>query len=223
VSDAPSGPPDAQGAGAGPARPPVPGEGYAQANALRPGEAAAFYDRWAALYDAEVAGLGYATPARVAAALVAAGADPAAPVLDFGCGTGLLGRALREAGFAAIDGWDVSPGMIEAAAARGVYRALATVPPAPPYPAGPQAAIAAAGAFGQGHAPPEAVDALLRLLPPGGLFAFNFNDRTDADPAYAGRLNDWIDCGAVEVVTKDYGPHLPGAGVGATVYVLRRR
>jgi predicted TPR repeat methyltransferase len=197
----------------------------AGANALGPGDAAGFYDRWAPRYDADLALAGYATPARVAAALVAAGADLAAPVLDFGCGTGLSGAALREAGFAAVDGWDVSAGMVEAAGAKNLYRALAVVDPAGPPPAEPgaYAAIAAAGAFGPGHAPPEAIDALLRLLPPGGLMAFNLNDRTLAEPGWTGRINEWVDCGGAEVVLKEHGAHLPGAGVGATVYVLRRR
>jgi predicted TPR repeat methyltransferase len=199
--------------------------GLAGADALGPGDAAGFYDRWAPRYDADVALAGYATPARVAAALVAAGADRAAPVLDFGCGTGLSGRALRDAGFATIDGWDVSPGMVEAAAARGVYRRLAVIEAAGPPPAGPgaYAAVAAAGAFGPGHAPPEAIDALLRLLPPGGLMAFNLNDRTLAEPGWTGRVNEWVDCGGAEILAKEHGPHLPGAGVGATVFVLRRR
>jgi predicted TPR repeat methyltransferase len=202
-----------------------PPSGLAGADRIGPGGAAAFYDRWAPRYDDDLALAGYATPARVAAALAAAGADPGAPVLDFGCGTGLSGVALRAAGFATVDGWDVSPKMLGAAAARGVYRALATIDPAAPLPAaaGAYGAVASTGAFGPGHAPPEAIDALLGLLPPGGLMAFNLNDRTLAEPGWTGRVNEWVDCGRAEVAFKEHGPHLPGAGVGATVYVLRRR
>jgi hypothetical protein len=63
----------------------------------------------------------------------------------------------------------------------------------------------------------------MRLLPPGGVFAFNLNDMALADRAYGCRVAEWTDGGAAEVVVKDYGPHLPGAGVCAMVYALRRR
>ena len=57
------------------------------------------YNEWAETYDAELGEGGYATPARLAAALGAAEANRDAPVLDFGCGTGLSGAALAAAGF----------------------------------------------------------------------------------------------------------------------------
>ncbi|MGR3468515.1 MAG: class I SAM-dependent DNA methyltransferase, partial [Shimia sp.] len=55
------------------------------------------YTRWAGTYDAEVGGGGYQTPARIAAAL-REHARSDALVLDYGCGTGLSGAALAEAG-----------------------------------------------------------------------------------------------------------------------------
>ena len=54
-------------------------------------------------------------------------AKPRSPqrILDLGCGTGLVGIAFRDfAAGGAIDGIDLSPRMIEAARARGVYRDL---------------------------------------------------------------------------------------------------
>ncbi len=60
-------------------------------------ETRALYDDWAASYDAEIAENGYATPRRCAEALAGFATDPSLPVLDFGCGTGLSGLALRAA------------------------------------------------------------------------------------------------------------------------------
>ena len=88
-------------------------------------ETQSFYDDWAGSYDAEVAGNGYATPARCARALAAKVEDKSAPILDIGCGTGLSGLALRRGGFTHIDGTDLSEKMLSRAEQReGVYTKL---------------------------------------------------------------------------------------------------
>jgi SAM-dependent methyltransferase len=48
----------------------------------------------------------------------------AGAVADLGCGTGRTGAWLASRGVGEIDGVDLSPGMLEAARARGVYRSL---------------------------------------------------------------------------------------------------
>jgi hypothetical protein len=50
--------------------------------------------------------------------------EPNATVLDAGAGTGLLGVELARAGFRRLDALDMSNGMLEQAAAKGVYRDL---------------------------------------------------------------------------------------------------
>ncbi|MEO0683020.1 MAG: methyltransferase domain-containing protein, partial [Pseudomonadota bacterium] len=82
------------------------------------------YDDWAASYEAEVGEQGYATPGRCADALKHCADDMSAPVLDFGCGTGLSGLALKLAGFETIDGVDLSAEMLEGARSKNVYRHL---------------------------------------------------------------------------------------------------
>ena len=186
---------------------------------------AAFYDRWAHGYDAAVSGEGYATPSRIAAALIEAGADPSGPLLDYGCGTGLSGEALRAAGFETIDGWDVSRGMLEEASEKGVYRSLDLIDPEDTdfSPVSDYASVAAIGVIGAGAAPASVFDEIMKALPSGGLFAFSFNDHTLEDPSYEARVLDWIDCGAAELLFKAHGDHLPGLDLGAIVYVLRKR
>ena len=56
------------------------------------------YKDWADSYDEEVCGYGYASPARCAEALKNF-LPLDAPILDFGCGTGLSGVALQNKGF----------------------------------------------------------------------------------------------------------------------------
>jgi predicted TPR repeat methyltransferase len=202
-------------------------DGYLdKAYGLEPGaDTESFYDGWADSYEADLAANGYATPARCAAALAAAGVEKSAPVLDFGCGTGLSGAALRAAGFETVDGWDVSEGMLAKAREKGCYRELVRVDPegAPPEPETPYAAALAAGAIGAGAAPPEALDILMGALAPGGVAVLSLNDHTLQNAAYEGRINDWLDCGAAELLAREPGDHLPGIGLGAVVYTLRKR
>ncbi len=185
-----------------------------------------FYRGWAESYEAEVREAGYATPARCAAALIGAGADRTAPLLDLGCGTGLSGEAFRDAGFSIIDGTDFSAEMLALAAKKpGLYRKLTPGDLNNPIPAAPgeYANIAAVGVFSPGHAPADTIDKVLALLPKGGCFVFSLNDHAMKDRSYSGRVCEVVDTGWAELVHKDYGPHLPGIGMKSTVYVIRRR
>ena len=113
------------------------------------------YDEWAATYEAEVAENGYVTPGRCAAALADQMTDLSAPILDFGCGTGLSGLALKTAGFEVIDGVDLSADMLAEARSKGAYRKLSQIEADTPLPHQPSeyAAIAAIGVIGAGAAP----------------------------------------------------------------------
>ena len=64
------------------------------------------YAQWSTSYDQEVAENGYATPSRAAKALASHVEDLSTPVLDYGCGTGLSGIALRKVGFSNLHGID---------------------------------------------------------------------------------------------------------------------
>lgn len=184
----------------------------------------ALYDAWAASYDDEIAENGYATPARIAEALHAHVADAATPVLDYGCGTGLSGLALRLAGLEVVDGMDPSPAMIKGARDKNVYRTLSVIDPDDPAPV-PQdmyRAIAAAGVIGPGAGPASLFDILLKALPPEGLLVVSLNDHALADPQYEGTLTQWLDGGAACLRAKDYGEHLPGQNLKANVYIIEK-
>ncbi|KUF11750.1 class I SAM-dependent DNA methyltransferase [Pseudoponticoccus marisrubri] len=181
----------------------------------------ALYDDWSTRYEAEVAQQGYATPGRCAQALHAFLTDPDAPILDMGCGTGLSGLALRLAGFTTIDGRDLSPGMLEEARKKEVYRDLSPIGPDDPLPEG-YSAICAIGVIGAGAAPLSVLDRIVEALPSGGLTVFSFNDHTLQDPAYHGRVEALIGEGVLREHFREDGPHLPGMNMNATVYVLEK-
>lgn len=184
-----------------------------------------FYDEWAASYDAEIAANGYVTPKRCAAALARCLEDKTLPVLDFGCGTGLSGLALRAEGFSTLDGCDLSANMLsEAQQKTGAYRRLWQVSEDQPFGFAPghYAAIVAAGVLAKSHAPAETIDLAMAHLLPGGLFVFSLNDHTLTFPEFAARLSEQIDTGAARLLFKEYGEHLPGNDLKAMVYVLEK-
>jgi hypothetical protein len=57
---------------------------------------------------------------------------------------------------------------------------------------------------------------------PGGHLALSFNDHTLEDPQNEAALMAWVEDGRATLDFKDYGDHLPGIGLGSTVYVLTR-
>ncbi len=188
------------------------------------GDSRALYAEWAETYEAELAANGYATPTRVAVALSRFARDESAPLLDYGCGTGLSGLALQEAGFTSIDGIDITPEMLEIARAKAVYRKLDLADPAEPAPITPGAypMITAIGVIGIGAAPLSLFDELMKALPKNGLFAFSYNDHTLEHPEYEAKLMEWTDCGASRLLCRERGDHLPGKNIKSMIYVLEK-
>ncbi|WP_112322650.1 class I SAM-dependent DNA methyltransferase [Oceanibium sediminis] len=187
-------------------------------------ETRALYDEWADTYDEEVDANGYATPARAAAALRAHAIDRSAPLLDIGCGTGISGDALADAGFTTIDGCDFSDEMLKKAEETGAYRTLFKTDLSLPlqFKDGAYTLISAIGVLNPGHGPAEVLDQILAKLPRGGLVVFSLNDHAMADGSYEGRLNESLDSGYATLLFREYGPHLPKIDLNSTVYVLEK-
>ncbi len=92
-----------------------------------PVEVADRYDEWAASYDGDLVSWSYQAPAVVAEAVVTRHPD-ARSVLDVGCGTGLVGKALRARGCGArIVGLDISQASLRIAHQTDAYDALERV------------------------------------------------------------------------------------------------
>ncbi|MDB2407067.1 methyltransferase domain-containing protein [Jannaschia sp.] len=183
----------------------------------------ALYADWAADYDADLAAADYATPDRVAAALAAHLPDRAAPILDFGCGTGLSGAALRRAGFETVDGTDITPEMLEVARGKGIYRALSVGTPGVAPDLASYAAIVATGVIGMGAAPASTLPLLMGAMRPGALLAFSYNEATLRDPECMKTLAQ-VQIDGAHLLWAESGPHLPrqdGARI-STVHILRR-
>jgi SAM-dependent methyltransferase len=133
-------------------------------------EIAALYDGWAQTYEQEMAQAGYRHPSICLALLARHLPGGAAPLLDAGAGTGLVGEWLRIVGYPETDALDLSEGMLALAARKGVYRQLHRLALGQPLPFadGAYAGIVSAGVFTTGHVGPEGLDELVRICRPGG-------------------------------------------------------
>jgi len=135
-----------------------------------PDQIAALYDSWSASYDDEMARAGYRHPTVGLALLARHAARGTGPVLDAGCGTGVLGDWLGILGFAPVEGLDLSEGMLAKARARGSYAALHRLALGGPLPFADHAfaAVICTGVFTTGHVGPEGLPELIRITRRGG-------------------------------------------------------
>lgn len=82
------------------------------------------YAKFAPQYDELMVKWDYELPKQTVNYVKACGGDPNSAVLDVGCGTGLVGKALAEAGYGTISGVDISPDMLKFAEATESYQSL---------------------------------------------------------------------------------------------------
>jgi len=82
------------------------------------------FDGYADRFDGHLTALGYRIPGVMRAAVGALDIGDSGPVLDLGCGTGMVAAALADLPLGAWTGVDLSANMLRAAAATGRYAAL---------------------------------------------------------------------------------------------------
>ncbi|ARP62070.1 SAM-dependent methyltransferase [Mesorhizobium sp. WSM1497] len=139
--------------------------------AKRPEEVAALYDRWSQTYDADMSAAGYRHPTICLALLTRHLPRGSAPLLDAGAGTGLIGEWLDIAGYPQVEALDISQGMLDQAARKGVYSALHCLALGGhlPFADDAYAGVISAGVFTSGHVGVEGLDELIRICRPGGI------------------------------------------------------
>ena len=99
-------------------------EGWLYHGGADTADVAEHYDNWAETYDDDIRSWSYTAP-EVVAEIVVTRMPDAASVLDAGCGTGLVGHALRAAGFVGeIHGIDLSVDSLPVAERTRAYTSL---------------------------------------------------------------------------------------------------
>jgi predicted TPR repeat methyltransferase len=140
-------------------------------------ELASRYDEWAEDYEDDMLSLGYAIPA-VAAGFVGRHVPVTGTVLDAGAGTGMFGSILRVLGYEDLVGIDISERMLEKASEKDAYRSLHRMVLGEPlsFDAAAFSAAVCVGVFTTNHAPPEALDELVRVVEPEGWVIFSVRE-----------------------------------------------
>jgi predicted TPR repeat methyltransferase len=149
-----------------------------------PDDCVRLYGDWSATYEEDLLDkLGYVAYLRVVDAFVQAATRDDGPVLDVGCGTGVVGAALARQGSWAIDGLDLSLSMLEEASAKlnragePVYGSLIEADLTQPLSVTTDTygSVTSAGTFTAGHVGPDALGELVRIVRPGGLMVLGVN------------------------------------------------
>lgn len=180
-------------------------------------EIAALYDGWADSYDAEMAAAGYRHPSICLALLARHLPRGAAPLLDAGAGTGLIGEWLAIMGYPHVEALDISPGMLAVAERKGVYRALHRLALSEPLPFADDhfAGIVSAGVFTTGHVGGEGLDELIRICRPGGVIVLTVKNTLWED-GFEARLAE-IEASGLISRTEETAPYVSMPGETGTV------
>lgn len=159
-----------------------------------------YYDNWAQSYDDDfVMAEGYAAPHYVAEIFASSRRD-AFPLADIGCGTGLVGQALRRAGVdGIIHGFDISTGMMQKAETHKSYDRLIEADITAPLTQfkGEYGGLISAGTFTLGHLAPPDLENTFSLVRHGGLALISINAVHFEQKGFAEAFKTWQDNGLI--------------------------
>ena len=168
------------------------------------------FDNWASTYDHDlVDDLGYVADAEACRQFVSLITDRQARILDAGCGTGLVGRRLKQAGYNNINGNDYSLKMLDEARATGAYQSLQQHDLTLPVEVDqPYDAAIAVGVFAFSVPSAEHIVNITHSLKVGGIAILTVNGKAWKEVDWESKLNGfnqtYPDTRLVDVKTIDY-------------------
>jgi predicted TPR repeat methyltransferase len=191
-----------------------------------PGEKQALFDDWASTYDHDLVNeLGYVADAEACRRLIGLVPDRSARILDAGCGTGLVGRRLQQAGYRDLHGNDYAPKMLQQARATGAYRSLAQHDLTLPVESDqPYDAAISVGVFAFSVPSAEHLVNITDSLKPGGYALVTVNGKAWREVDWPQKLEGFEQrfraARLVEIETIDY---LTAEGIDGRLLTLQRR
>ena len=182
------------------------------------------YKDWAADYDTDtVERFGYVAHIATADALDKVMEPKNATILDAGCGTGLVGEELIKRGYREMDALDYSQEMLDAAAAKRIYKRHIQADLSKPLAIDDNRydAVVCTGTFTYGHVTAEAFDELIRVTRPEGIICFTIREGAYEDYGYRQRMIDLEQANAWELLAMQDADYLKNEGVGCKVCTYR--
>ncbi|MDH3692457.1 MAG: class I SAM-dependent methyltransferase [Gammaproteobacteria bacterium] len=154
-------------------------------------ELEAGYDEWARHYDEDLQRFGYRIPAVIAGLSGRYVNRDAHPLLDAGCGTGLMGEALYLLGYRSLIGIDMSQGMLDVARTKDIYLELHHMTLGERLDFGDNTFVTtfAVGVITIGHAPAHSFDELIRITRPDGYLLFSIRVDREPESGYFAKLD----------------------------------
>lgn len=151
------------------------------------------YSKWATCYDRDcLDGMGYVAPNVAAAMLDNYLESRESCVLDAGCGTGLVGQALKNFGYSKLEAMDYSSDMLGQAEQKDVYAKVfqADMNERLQLPDNSYDASICVGTFTYAHVGPRAFEELVRVTRPGGFVCFTIRDGAYQEYGYRQKMLD---------------------------------
>jgi SAM-dependent methyltransferase len=180
-------------------------------------EVSSLYDKWAQSYDVEMARFGYRHPTIGLALLARHLPRGAAPLLDAGAGTGLIGEWLSIMGYPTVEALDISEGMLAVAREKNVYTAFHQLALGGPLPFadGHYAGIISVGVFTTGHVGAEGLDELIRICKPGGIIVLTIKN-TLWEGGFQARIQQLVQAKLV-AIAEETPPYVSMPGEKGTI------
>lgn len=178
--------------------------------AKTPEELSAAYKAWAPEYDSDTTEtMGYVGPSVAADLLDGLLESKESRVLDAGCGTGLVGHALKERGYRHVEAMDYCGDMLREADAKGCYcnTFQADMNHSLKLADNTYDAIICVGTFTYAHVGPQAFAELARVTKPEGFVCFTVRDGAYQEYGYRRQMvemeknDDWE---LLQMVNEDY-------------------
>ena len=136
-----------------------------------------YYKNWSNNYNKDMVDWNYVAPTRAIKLFVKYVVDKESFILDAGCGTGAVGKSLKELGYYNIDGLDFSQSMLNLVPI-GIYNdlILANLNESLNIQLNKYDSVICVGTLTFGHVKPHSLLNIIKIIKPGGYFCFTINE-----------------------------------------------
>jgi predicted TPR repeat methyltransferase len=181
------------------------------------------YKDWAKTYDTTmVDDLHYSAPKSIAKAMDKCLNSKKSLILDLGCGTGLVGEALKELDYEHVDGVDFSEEMLAIAQKRGVYQDLRLADLTQPtsIPSAHYDGAICAGLFTHGHLGSSCIDEIFRTIKSGGVFAAAIREQIWTEMGFCSKFTQMEKNQEITILSKENMDNYKNDGANDGIYLV---